>query len=69
MVEMRNWKYFGAYSTMSKAKAKVNFERSHGFKGDWHIIKHRVGKSVDNAYSDRNGYEYQVWIEREPRGD
>lgn len=56
------WVYFGAYG--SEAKAKKATTQFYTHNADWRIVKRMVGKSVDNAYSDKEGYEYKVWVKQ-----
>jgi hypothetical protein len=62
-MDEKNWKYYGTYPSRAKAAKVIATERAHGHKGCFSITQRMMGKSVDRAYSDKDGYVYIVKME------
>lgn len=62
-IPSHRWKIFGVNGSLEGAKKRVQMENSHGasLSYEFKIVKTYVGKSVDPAYSDKNGYQYIIW--------
>ncbi len=58
-------KVFGIYGSERKAKDRIRLEYEGGMslrnKSEFGVRKTYVGKSVDPAYSDNEGYAYVVY--------
>lgn len=54
-------KVFGMYGSKKAAESRILLEETHGMYGKFGVRKIYVGKSVDPAYSDKEGYAYVVY--------
>jgi hypothetical protein len=64
VVNKKPCKIFGRYGSEDAAKLVIRRESEHGASGKLAIAKIHVGKSVDPAYSDKNGYAFVVYYRR-----
>ena len=59
---MSDFKKFAVVASFHAARSKIDYEMAHGARGyEFKISKQKVGRSVDPAYSDKDGYQYVIW--------
>jgi len=64
---MTGWKIFGRYGSKTAAERRVELEQRGGTAArgyEFDIRRKFVGRSVDPAYSDKNGYAWIIMYRR-----
>jgi hypothetical protein len=59
---MKGYKKLAIYGSRTSAKALIAREKAHGATHYlFRLTATEVGRSVDKAYSDKNGMQWTVW--------